>query len=421
MLRILVPLVVISLVSAQTPKPGPTPVLQVVARAGALVRSDSPAQARFAWPNGLSDALAALDSDRPLLWHARLLAGADTEVACEVRAYPANAEAPAFGELRFVVDHLDANEERRYSLQLADGAAPKVAPTGSAKDDEREIAADNHPILRLQTAFDRADFEPTNKPIWHLFVPGTDVPLTKGIGGEYPHHRGLFLGWNQTTVGDAKFDFWHCPVAGQRHAGFDLESEVHSGVRRELRSTTHWLTPLDEIVLRDQRCLTAWVQRSTGKDGSAMQCIDVAIELSADQVVALRGDPQHAGFQLRVADEVAQRKDARYVRPTSAHGGDNDVWNDCAWVTGLFTIAGHQVAVQHMSHRDNPQPVCYATRPYGRFGAFFTADVSPGKPLRLRYRLRMLAITEHTDVSVDRFTADYADFVAPIEVVITGT
>ena len=127
-------------------------------------------------------------------------------------------------------------------------------------------------------------------------------------------------------------------------------------------------------------------------------------------------DPHHAGFQIRVADEVAEREDARYLRPPSAHGGKDDVWHDCPWVVGLFTIEGREVAIAHLSHPENPKPLVYATRPYGRFGACFDADLTADAPLHLRYRLILVPVGEDTDLGVERFARTYADYAHPVEV-----
>ncbi|MEZ5964017.1 MAG: DUF6807 family protein [Planctomycetota bacterium] len=404
-----------------------TVTLPVRVRAGAVERQGSPAVASFAWPDELVDALAACETDLPVPWTASLTQQDGHHVACEVLGVPTSEGSPAHGELRFVVESMPADSERAYRLQLGAQRGEQGSQQGSQQGgtfstdldgDARELRRGDTPLLRHEFAFDRDDFERTSKPIWHLYVPGTDVLLTKGVGGEYSHHRGLFLGWNKTTVGEHRFDFWHCPTAGLRHTGYDLRREVQSAVRGEVSTGTHWISPLDEPIVRDRRRLTFWRSAAMAGDGGAepRTLLDVAVELSADQLVALRGDPQHAGFQIRIADEVAQRKDARYVRPASAKGGENDVWTDCPWVAGLFRVQDHDVAVLHMSHPSNPTPMSYSTRDYGRFGSFFEADIAPDTPLTLRYRLLILSLGKESDVSVERFARVYADYVQPLAV-----
>ena len=59
----------------------------------------------------------------------------------------------------------------------------------------------DHPWLFTVTEpFDPDRFEYTYKVYTHLYDPETDLLLTKGPGGKFTHHRGLFIGWKQTTV-----------------------------------------------------------------------------------------------------------------------------------------------------------------------------------------------------------------------------
>ena len=48
---------------------------------------------------------------------------------------------------------------------------------------------------------------------------GAYRPITKGPGGRYTHHRGIYFGFNKTAYGD----FWHCPDVSQRHESFDTK------------------------------------------------------------------------------------------------------------------------------------------------------------------------------------------------------
>src|SRR5688572_6646284 len=36
----------------------------------------------------------------------------------------------------------------------------------------------------------------TYKPYLHFFDATGKAPITKGAGGSFPHHRGIYLGWN---------------------------------------------------------------------------------------------------------------------------------------------------------------------------------------------------------------------------------
>src|SRR5260221_4164081 len=39
--------------------------------------------------------------------------------------------------------------------------------------------------------------EETYKPYLHVFDADGKEPITKGPGGQFTHHRGIFIGWNE--------------------------------------------------------------------------------------------------------------------------------------------------------------------------------------------------------------------------------
>ena len=53
----------------------------------------------------------------------------------------------------------------------------------------------------------------------------------------------------------------------------------------------------------------------------------------------------------------------------------------------------------------------FSERPYGRFGAYFKATVTPDKPLTMRYRL---IVTSGTPPDRDAIQAQYNRFVADL-------
>ena len=60
----------------------------------------------------------------------------------------------------------------------------------------------------LDTSSDERRAE-TYKPFHHVYVAG-NRQLTKGPGGLFPHHRGIFFGFNRISYGDKTADVWHC-------------------------------------------------------------------------------------------------------------------------------------------------------------------------------------------------------------------
>ncbi len=316
---------------------------------------------------------------------------------------------------------LDAAEKRVYRLALSE------TPPESTKEDFRFVDAEGYrdwfrgdvPVLRHMTAFDPVRREDTYKPYHHVYGFHADGFITKGPGGKYPHHRGIFMGWNKTSSGGKTWDFWHCPAAAnvhQRHAKFLPERETLGPVAARAASLTDWVDPSGKPVVRDRREVTAWWQ----PEAQLLLDIDVLIEPLAGDT-RLDGDPQHAGLQFRAAQEVAEReKETVYVLPEGAVRDKSDVVTKCPWAACIFKIQGKPYAVMQMSHPDEAAGAVYSTRDYGRFGAFAPHDVNSGQPLRLRYRLLILDTEKHPDVTRERFQRKYEDYARPLLASVSG-
>ena len=82
--------------------------------------------------------------------------------------------------------------------------------------------------------------EQTYKVFHHLYDPSGKRLITKGPGGLYTHHRGLFYGFNKVTYGGGKkVDIWHCPVAYQSHEKFVENAMGPVLARRRLKLAWH--------------------------------------------------------------------------------------------------------------------------------------------------------------------------------------
>ena len=49
----------------------------------------------------------------------------------------------------------------------------------------------------------------TYKPYLHVFDAAGKVAITKGPGGQYTHHRGIFIGWSKLGFNGKSYDRWH--------------------------------------------------------------------------------------------------------------------------------------------------------------------------------------------------------------------
>jgi hypothetical protein len=385
---------------------------------GEVPRRNSPASVRLAAGEAFSRSEAAALPRKP---RSRLAAAGGAEAPLLSQA---EAVRNAQGELEALIVHwiekrLDPGEKRVYELVL-DGCAEAGRSEESFRfadgDGWRDLLLGDTSLYRHVTAYDPADHQGTYKPFHHLYGFQADGFITKGPGGLYTHHRGLFIGWNKTRplAGDAAsrgWDFWHCTQgAAIRHRGYLEERETIGPVLGRAASVAEWTAPDGKAVVRERCEVTAWRQVE------AQALLDFTFTLEAVAAdLRLDGDPQHAGFQFRAVEAVEGKgNDTTYVRPASASGGQGDVWEECAWVAGLFSVKGRRYAVMHMDAPANPRPAVYSTRAYGRFGAYFSAELKEGKPLALSYRLLVLDAEKHPDVSAERFAKKYEDFARPL-------
>jgi hypothetical protein len=94
-----------------------------------------------------------------------------------------------------------------------------------------DLLFDGHKVTRYMythdTSSEQRAFE-TYKPFHHVYDASGNL-LTKGPDGEhpylrdkilYPHHRGIFIGWNRLTFEGKRYDLWHMPQAHMVHQKF---------------------------------------------------------------------------------------------------------------------------------------------------------------------------------------------------------
>jgi hypothetical protein len=251
---------------------------------------------------------------------------------------------------------------------LAACAAPTPQPTAELRlPSGAVVAALVHP------RYDAADAAATCKPFHRVFA-GDGRQLTKDLGGEFPHHRGVFLGWNQVVCGDATLDFWHCSKGEAQRT-----LAVAGGGDAPQTATIAWTDAANTEILRETRTVAARALT----DG--VFALDVVSTLTTAQSrVRLGGDPQHAGNQFRAVQRFAEKDAPKvdYVRPAGAGAHGNDVWTGCRWIAAVLPLDGGPVTVLRIEGADNP-PADWSTRPYGRFGAMWRAELTPAAPLRL--------------------------------------
>ncbi len=246
----------------------------------------------------------------------------------------------------------------------------------------------------------------TYKPYCHVFDSGGTFPITKGPGGSFPHHRGIYLGWNKLTAGGKTYDRWHMSGGDQVHEKFT--SRTADATQASFTSLIKWegSGAAAAPVLEEERTMTFLPGQAP-----AYICIDLVSKLKATAgETLLDGDPEHAGLQFRPAQDVEPRETV-YVFPKAGAKPHKDL--DYPWFGETFTLQGRRHSVVYLNHPENPREArISAYRDYGRFGAFFRTTIPANGSLTLRVRF---LVSEGEMPSVDFIQKAWNEFAGKTE------
>lgn len=270
-----------------------------------------------------------------------------------------------------------------------------------------EVRFGDRPVVRFMHAYDPATKESlhdTYKPYLHVFDATGGKLITKGPGGQFTHHRGIFIGWNKITYNGKSYDRWHMTGGEQVHQKF-LRQEA-GPERATFTSLVHWNDAAKEAFIIEERTFT--VRRAAGGT-----LIDFSAKLAAPRGdVKLDGDPEHAGVHFRPAGELDLQK-TMYAFPAEKPDAKND--KDYPWVGGTFTIGDAAYSVIHMSHPKNPSGTRWsAYRNYGRFGAFPVAEIKQGGSFTFNYRFLITNGELPDGATISPLYAEFAGVSAPV-------
>jgi len=253
----------------------------------------------------------------------------------------------------------------------------------------------------MMAPFDPVKREDTYKVYTHIYDFQGVAPITKGPGGKYPHHRGMFIGWKDTVVGGRHLNLWEMADTSQRHvAWLDRKAGKDAAVQSE---RIQWCDPDGKTIIEETRAIAA----RPGPNGTRLFDFQSTL-LSPSGDIQLRGDPQHAGMQVRMEQEVAEHEDStKYILPEGGNELPDDKVVGAWWVCCSPVVRGTRYWVVHMTPGHHPlgQPV-YSIRRYARFGAFFEPDLKDGKPSTFNFRVAV------SDKEMDRAACDalYTDY-----------
>lgn len=328
-----------------------------------------------------------------------------------------------------ILPELPAGESVELKLTIAPGASKTSGTKGFHWKDTTgqhlDLEYDSRPVARYM--YQKYKDEPelrdlNNKPFHHLFDPQGDRLVTKGSGGEYTHHQGLYYGFTRCTFEGGVANTWYCHHGDHQLHKAELE-RTEGPILGRHRTSIDWNDTKGETFCHEIRELAAFAV-----NGGTL--VEWSSQLSSVRgTVTLDGDAQHAGFQFRAANEVAAKTKSQttYLRPAGpgkpgetvnpTRGQEKPDTTDAAtkavmnlpWKAMTFVLGDQKYSVAYLDSPRNPKPSFYSERDYGRFGSWFgPKTLKEGEaPLEIRYRV-WLQQGEITSDAVQQLAADLA-------------
>lgn len=256
---------------------------------------------------------------------------------------------------------------------------------------------------------DSGEVAETQKPFHHVYAPVGDRLITKGVGGLYPHHRGIFFGYDEVRVNGETYNIW-VNRNGERSEHHEFDEEWTGPVFGGHEVTIYWKDNEGKPFIEEHRRIRAF------RLSEEEILIDFESTLrSLRGRIELDGDLQHAGVQFRAAQYVADHPESsRYFRPEpwtdyppDEELLDTEEYVDLHWNAFQFVIEDAAYTVAYISHPDNPSGGQMSERLYGRFGEFIPYEIDEDSPLTLRYRF---LIAEGHETGRNRLNALYEGY-----------
>lgn len=270
-----------------------------------------------------------------------------------------------------------------------------------------------HPVLK-----DGKEREATYKPFHHLF-DNSGTLVTKGAGGQFTHHRGIFLGFSKVTYGsNVKVDIWHCK--DDTHQAFQKVLVRDSGpVLASEIDQINWNGKNKETFAVEERQLV--VYKVPGGQLVEFQ----SVVRTTGGPVLLDGDPQHAGFHFRASNYVSEKtsKETIYIRPDGEDKpGASRNWPDLKthvnlpWNAMSFVLNDKRYTALYLDSPTNPKEARFSERPYGRFGSYFVTEITKEKPLKLKYQIWL----QEGKIDTESAKLKSQSFIDPVQAVMVA-
>ncbi len=292
-----------------------------------------------------------------------------------------------------------------------------------------EVRADGKPVARLVYG------DGQKKPYLHVYGEAGELLTNSGLSpdgkdfGGFPHHRGIYIGWNKITSDLGAQDLWHLNAKPAPQMSVREITKQEGGkdsatliVQIDWRANKKDAQGSD-LLLSETR--TIIISRPDGKRTQ----VDCHFQLRAARDLELGGDLQHAGIHFRASNEVHGRaKETSYLAdPANRETKGRDFAaakpvekGELKWCRLLFPIGSRWYSATELNATSNPSEEL-SWRDYGRFGYFFKKKLKTGETLALDYRFiiapeeapaaKPAPSPEQAAKATTQAQADYAAFV----------
>ena len=291
---------------------------------------------------------------------------------------PGLAAEPATGaalqrELRFILPKLEAGGVAHFHATLSVEPPLTDAPTSFHWTD----VPHEHILLTfgsrkvidfIDLPFDNSTKqlrEKTYKVFHQVYNPEGTQLVSKGVGGQDTHHRGLFYGFSRITYDGGKrtANTWQCTGNSyESHEGV-LASAAGPVIGRQLLAID-WHGDDKKVFAHEDREITVYaVPGGTLLDfTSRLKSVAGAVHLDGDA-----DNPHHAGFHFRAANEVATKThgETYYLRPDAIGKPGKEVsWGpehpdplslNQPWKGMSFVVGGKRYTAAILDRPDNPK------------------------------------------------------------------
>ncbi len=275
-----------------------------------------------------------------------------------------------------------------------------------------DVFLDGRAVARYMYAFDDSTGpkrDETYKPYLHIFDADGKSYITKGAGGYFTHHRGIFYGWQGMTFkGQKGVNIWEMAAGNQIHQKFTAQKAEAD--QATFTSEIAWKLKDGTVILDEERTFT--FHRAALPTLALIDFTSTVKAVSGDVILDTNTNAEHGGVHFRAADEKEglDLKATKYLYPsiTDWVPGDHSKTSKIVgpWAAMDFTINSNTYCAEEMASPSDPAKIEWsAYRDYARFGAFWPGnEVKDGQTFTLRCRFW---ITAGKTPTRDEFQSQY--------------